>query len=273
MKTEDYLYHYTNLRTLELILKNKTIRFKSLNNMDDIQEEETADLKNIGQFVYISSWTDDEKESIPMWDRYASLDSGIRIRLRRNPFKVYDNYASDLSSVFNGKIIDESEGKSFKTIIPLVEMFTKGFIIQPMFEDILYKVEYTDDRKKLYPYILEENEDFSIMLGRLGKYKNSYWAFQNEWRYIFTALPLNLNQSSLDIYNDFRISAYKMKKEMERQPFPYYDMVIEDDAFSKMEITMGPCINRENRKYIQDLIKKYNASAQLKESNLCGLIR
>lgn len=75
----DFLYHYTSIETLALILSNRTFRLNSLDQMDDLQEKETSDIKNIGQFCYISSWTDDETESIPMWKMYSSLDSGVRI--------------------------------------------------------------------------------------------------------------------------------------------------------------------------------------------------
>ena len=89
MDNLEYLYHYTNIETLALILKNRTIRFNSLDKMDDLQEQQTSDVKNIGQFCYISSWTDDSTESIPMWNMYASLNLGVRIKLRKNPFKIY----------------------------------------------------------------------------------------------------------------------------------------------------------------------------------------
>ena len=89
----EYLYHYTSIETLAIILKNHTIRFNSLDKMDDLQEQQTADIKNIGQFCYISSWTDDATESIPMWNMYASLNLGVRIKLRKDPFKIYDNTA------------------------------------------------------------------------------------------------------------------------------------------------------------------------------------
>ena len=71
----DFLYHYTNIETLALILSNHTFRFRSLDQMDDLQEKETSDLKNVGQFCFISSWTDDSTESIPMWNMYSSLHS------------------------------------------------------------------------------------------------------------------------------------------------------------------------------------------------------
>ena len=68
----EYLYHYTNIESLALILKNRTIRFNSLDRMDDLQEKESADVKNIGQFCFITSWTSENTESIPMWNMYAS---------------------------------------------------------------------------------------------------------------------------------------------------------------------------------------------------------
>ena len=45
-KTE-YLYHYTSVDSLALILKHRTIRLNPLDKMDDLQEQETADLKRM----------------------------------------------------------------------------------------------------------------------------------------------------------------------------------------------------------------------------------
>ena len=41
-----YLYHYTSLETLALILKNKTICFNNLLNVDDLEEPSTQDMGN-----------------------------------------------------------------------------------------------------------------------------------------------------------------------------------------------------------------------------------
>ena len=274
METIEYLYHYTNIETLALILKNRTIRFNSLNNMDDLQEQETADLKNIGQFCYISSWTDDESESIPMWNMYASLNLGVRIKLRKNPFKVYNNLASDLSKVLVLPVKDESSGKPLQSIIPLSEMFSKGFFTaQAMSKELLLKVEYTNDKNKLYPRLLkEDDEHFSIALGKLGKYKNLHWQFQNEWRYILNILPLNLNQPVENLIHNFQIIANRIRLGLEKQPFPYYDMSISNDAFSEMQITLSPRISAGSRVIVQNLLEKYNPTAELKESNILGLI-
>ena len=274
MENTEYLYHYTSIETLALILKYHTIRFNSLEKMDDLQEQQTADIKNIGQFCYISSWTDDSTESIPMWNMYASLNLGVRIKLSKNPFKVYDNTAETLSKVTNAQVTDNSSGKPFQTTIPLAEMFSKGFIsIQAVNNQLLSKVEYTDDTEKLYPRILkEEGEGFSLALGKLGKYKNLHWAFQREWRYILNILPLDLNQPVKKSMIDSQIMANKIKLGIEKQPFPHYDMVISDEAFEGMEITLSPRISGGSRIIVQTLLEKYNPSATLSESSLVGLI-
>ena len=267
----DYLYHYTSVDVLALILKNRTIRFNSLDRMDDLQEQETADIKNVGQFCYISSWTDDEEESIPMWNMYASLDSGVRIKLQKCPFKEYDNTAETLS-----KVAPVSGNGTLKSIIPLTDIFTMGFMCPQAMasqDSMLHKVEYTQDPEKLYPSILNEGEnDFSINLGDLGKHKNIHWKFQNEWRYIFTILPLNLNQSVETMLDSFTIVANKIKLGIEKQPFPYYDMVLSDEAYCNMEITLSPRISESHREFVSLLKDRYNPSMEIKDSVLLGLL-
>ncbi|MCD8078549.1 MAG: hypothetical protein LUE63_09315, partial [Lachnospiraceae bacterium] len=63
----NYLYHYTSVDTLALILKNKTICFNNLLYVDDAEEVETNDMGPLGKFVYASCWTDSDQESIPLW--------------------------------------------------------------------------------------------------------------------------------------------------------------------------------------------------------------
>lgn len=196
----DYLYHYTSVEVLALILKNRTIRFNSLDHMDDLQEQETADIKNAGQFCYISSWTDDEQESIPMWNMYSSLDSGIRIKMKKCPFKVYNNTAESLLSV-----VPVSGSGTLKSIMPLTDIFTLRFMCPQAMasqDSILHKIKYG----------------------------------------------------------------------IEKQPFPYYDMVLSDEAYGNMEITLSPRISESNREFVNLLKEKYNPSMEIKNSVLLGLL-
>lgn len=271
----EYLYHYTTIQSLALILKNHTIRFNSLDKMDDLQEQETGDVKNAGQFCYVSSWTEENTESIPMWNMYSSLDAGVRIKLRKCPFKEYENTSETLSNVIRIEN-DESNGKSLKSIIPLNDIFSKGFFspqaMAPQ-NSILFKVEYTQDDEKLYPKIYSTDGDhFTLALGNLGKVKNIHWSFQKEWRYILLFLPIDISQAGEHTLLNLQIMANKLALGLERQPFTSYDMVIDDEAFSEMEIVLSPKISEGNRTIIENLVARYNPQAIVKDSDLFGLI-
>ena len=270
----DFLYHYTSIETLALILSNRTFRLNSLDQMDDLQEKETSDIKNIGQFCYISSWTDDETESIPMWKMYSSLDSGVRIKLKANPFKLFENTPESIKEVSVLPVTDESNGVYLKSIIPIADMMKKGYICPAaMSNNILHKVEYTSDASKLYPKLVTyEGDKFSISLGTLGIHKNIHWEFQHEWRYILQFYPVNINQNPNILPTSVQIMANKILHGLEKQPFPFYDLQLDDVAFSEMEITLSPKISAGYRLIVNSLIEKYNPSALIHNSSLLGLI-
>ena len=273
-KMPQFLYHYTSIESLALILKNHTIRFSSLDRMDDLQEKESKDVRNIGQFVYVSSWTSESTESIPMWNMYASLNAGIRIKLKSNPFQLHNNTAQELQKVSKTSVIDNTNGQPVPSYIPFTEMWEKGFYcVQAMNEIVPHRVEYTQDENKLYPSILNTNgEQFSISLGEMGRYKNLHWEFQKEWRYILQILPLNLNQAPEMLEPSFQLVANRILHGVEKQAFPYYDMKIDDTAFSSMEITVSPRLSPGNWVILESLIDKYNPSAQINKSTLQDLL-
>ena len=81
------LYHYTSIENLALILKNKTIRFNRLDRVDDIEEssiyEKTVPM---GKYTFVSCWTDNEEESIPLWKMYTPQMKGVRIAMDYDMF-------------------------------------------------------------------------------------------------------------------------------------------------------------------------------------------
>lgn len=53
----DLIYHYTSIDTLELILKNQTIRFNRLDRVGDLTESNSFTKLKLGKFSFISCWT------------------------------------------------------------------------------------------------------------------------------------------------------------------------------------------------------------------------
>lgn len=87
MDIKDILYHYTSIDSLVQIIEKKQLMFSSLLKCDDLDEPESADLGLIGRYVYVSCWTDESEESIPMWSQYSGNMHGVRIGMRKFPFR------------------------------------------------------------------------------------------------------------------------------------------------------------------------------------------
>ena len=239
----EYLYHYTSLESLALILKNRTIRLNPLDKMDDIQEQKTADIENIGKFVFVSSWTDDVVESIPMWKMYTDPRCGVRIKLRKNPFLKHGTRGSDFEKVLGATLEDEkSRTTVMDTFLDLTAMLEGGYVSpQGWSGDILTKIEYTNDLDKLEPSVGScENGKNRIDLGLLGKYKNTHWRFQNEWRYIMDFVPMNFSSNPQQIARYFSQTVLQMSTGIAEPPFRYYDLDIDPKYFEEMEITCSP---------------------------------
>ena len=71
------VYHYTTIDVLALVLRNKTLRFRNANLLDDDNECLTIDSGSFKNNVFVSCWTDDEKENIALWTMYSKNMKGI----------------------------------------------------------------------------------------------------------------------------------------------------------------------------------------------------
>ncbi|ELU5587151.1 DUF2971 domain-containing protein [Clostridium perfringens] len=258
-KKPKYLYHYTSIDTLELILSNKNIRFANLENVDDINENLTNDLGELGKICFVSCWTPDDKESIPLWNMYSSDMRGVRIKLPANPFKKY--------LVDSSKLIDTSS-EIFESNIDLnSQLYNSKFTISPPYNINIEPIIYTDEPNKILPKILWENRDKKgINFTLLGKYKETIWEFQSEWRYRIFILPLTLNELRDPELGSFENILKSIKKR--NLPFKDYFLEIDDIKFKDMEITAGPKCNQKDIDRIYSLVEKFNPSAKVKKSKV-----
>ena len=264
------LYKYTTLESLALILKSKKIRLNPLTAMDDLQEAETGDEIEYGKYVFISSWMDQPLESIAMWKLYSNMSSGVRIGLQRYPFKKYTITKQDMERVFPNV---EVNGTQADLIVPIEECFNDSyFILNFLYEKSLEKVEYTDDPKRLSPKVFTiGNEEIKLASAKLGKYKNTYWEFQNEERYVLRFLPVDVKQMLGPAVNaaDIVYKSFINTKDF----LPYYDLKISDEAYCSMEITLSPQFSDGNRVILESLCEKYNPNMRISESALRNRVR
>lgn len=289
----EYLYHYTTVDTLELILKNKTIRFNPLTNMDDNLEQWSAHGKQEGSHVFISSWTESEDEIPDMWKQYCrpSPERGVRIRMVKNPFSVENNHlpygikeaAAEWIAIKNN-FIEKTLHRKVRSYEDHIRLFPVALVrnrnaknelislhekishnkVECLTRDVdklLLKVEYTDDYNKIYPSMYYDymGEHFE-MYDQYGVYKDTSWDWQKEWRY-----RLHFRMLTPGIrHNDGTIDLYPL-------PFDYYDLILDDKKIKDMQIMLSPVILEEAKTKVEQIVKEYNPSAEVVFSNLDGL--
>lgn len=277
----DYLYHYTTIDVLALILKNRTIRFTPLDKMDDLQEQQARGIQRAGQFMLISSWTEEEEESIPLWKMYSSLENGVRIALPYAPFVKYEITNEEVCDLIGKNAERLVNGKNVYKLsdVSIQEMFDKNIFLpyglsDPNEEnenDLPIKVEYTADKNKLKPDVLEGDINSpEIVFEEIGKYKNDGWKFQSEWRYRLPVLP-GVDWKKLDT------SLLEMTKGVVNGTTPrtieFLDRKLTDEAFVKMKVVTSPDFSESSSIILECLKEKYNPSMEIVKSSYAGLLK
>lgn len=259
------LYHYTNLETLALILKNRTIRFAPLDKLDDPQEKETSDVPNIGRYFFVSCWTASKTESIPMWNMYASLDKGVRLSLPLLPFLAREDYLRFDSAPVPLFVTEDIAGKfDVKVPIPGEAMPAVGLLS-------CTKVEYTNKSELLYPRLMERNRGKHYLDKTIfGKYKNLHWQFQKEYRYLVDAtdwMTIKTDRPDLEIAERREHMLAGIPLEMPS----YIDISLAPEAFDQIEVTFSPKMSVGNRLLASALLEKY-PEIIVTNSQLTGLL-
>lgn len=254
MIDDDFLYHYTSIQTLALILKNKKFKFNNLLYVDDLDEAETADMGLFGRHCLVSCWTSVCDDIIPMWNMYSSDMRGVRIKMRKNPFKEYIYSLNELHFI--------SETKS---CINYYSAYTKMVSIAPDCP-LLIEVDYTDNEDDLKPSVVSRSENgINIYLEKLGKYKRKYWSFQQECRYKICTAPWTMEEleniktveEQVELFNN-RI----LDKNTDRYCNEIY-LDLADDAFENMEILLGPKATEGDKILVESLVKNYCSGFQV----------
>lgn len=251
----EFLYHYTTIETLEKILSNKTIRFNSLENVDDKEEKKTKDMGDFGKYCFISCWTDKANENEDLWNRYGHDGKGVRLKLHSYPFRKHYLFIGNLNGVLS----------YFKGS----ELNSRGYMIafdKNLANNMLTKVEYTKDKEKIYPKLkqFENKNNIVINYNDIGKYKSNKWDVQNEWRYKFMILPID--KDTVDLSNPRAI--YNSLKKGEPLPFTDYYLEIEKEYLNNIELLLGPKTTEEDFKSVVDIINKNNIKAVINKSDL-----
>jgi len=251
------LYHYTTISTLAYILEYKTIRFTKLSNLNDPLEGRVKDIRGIEKFVFSSSWTANEKDTIPMWNMYTDL-RGVRLRISpHNLFQTEEMYREncgiqgnrkhncakviytrcDVKCLMNNEITDCGICKMYG---PDPVNYIKGS------ENVPDAVIVDSKNRLSWPY-----------LSTVGIDKSDDWSFEEEWRF---RLPI-------DIPKPLTMEAQEYVDNHE--PIDdYIDMKINTNSLNIIDIMLGPLTKDSDRIIVDALCKRYEIKAKIKNSKI-----
>lgn len=275
------IHHYTNIESLALILKNRTLRFNRLDKVDDPEESNFfSHGVNLGPYTFVSCWTESKEESIPMWKMYTSGCWGIRITVPRdNLFQTY-NY----DGFKHNGLTSVSMGGMLLSLFPPEVQFQQDKYFPPFLTTdydachFYRKVQYVDNVQALSKDVIHISEldengrgSISIAYPKVGSYKHKRWAFQEESRFVLNMLPGNptskFNTPDFDREQTNFIQSLLHNKDL---GFTYYDMHLNPVILDNLIITLSPLTTDSQRTIVKALCYKYASKAIINESVLSG---
>ncbi|WP_299979253.1 hypothetical protein [uncultured Pseudoteredinibacter sp.] len=262
--TPAFLYHYTSIENLALILSHRTIRFRQLSTLNDPLEGKNADFAYAEKLIFSSSWTASEQDSIPMWSLYTGL-KGVRVKLPIDLFNPRDEIT--YGKWGNGHI-------NAASISPPIEMLMlptqSGRRAVHKFSHVTGpdKINYINSEsvgdlppvrtKTIGFWHTAKNPMEGFDLSNIGLHKIEDWSFEHEWRFrIPLAIQATIEGNSLEEYCEIM------------QPSrDYIDLPIRAEALQQIEVMLGPKTTQGEEVLVRSLINTIVPSGKITKSEI-----
>ncbi len=262
---ENKLYYYTTIDKLALILDSKAIRFTRLDLFDDMQEIEPFNECNPLRYIFASCHTKDDRENIPLWKMYSSMENGVRIEFdKRTMFAPSSKVISipqtdmphEISPVWMSVLSKDQIINNDYMAIPIGNL-TK---VEPICQHIVYKdVIYDDNFKDIYNASLITTDtpngrsdntvrrEVSMKYENLGFYKSEYWKFQNESRFLIYTVPFvqNFDQMNPILTGERQLST------------KHIDVKLYSKCFDDLKLRLSPRISDSSKLIVKALVKDF----------------
>lgn len=277
----DLIYHYTSIDTLELILKNHTIRFNRLDQVPDLSESNSFTKLKLGNFFFISCWTKSLKESIPLWQMHSQAMTGVRIGFVKQllfnykPVKIPSKYKDEIKQT-----------GEYMSPIPFERMCADNYFILPMFVNRKYferEVKYSTAYKKIkndaIKVEIKENGIFKSEINDptgIAAVKSPEWEFEEEIRFVLFIMP------SVSVPQTATFEQYVESFTKHLGYFLYngigpniihFDVNIDPMSLDNIMITTGPRCSESDFQRVEQLVKQYSSKGKVQKSKLEGTIR
>lgn len=249
------IYHYTSIETLALILQNKTLRFNNAKFVDDPNEAITKDYGSMQDYVFISCWSNEAIESIPLWKIYGNNCHGVRLE-SDTKYIHFEGEETPLNGIY--KVVEnvkkEVESDYFINVWQLDKpSFNHYFETNYSDKKRIFKKDTSTPTQKSWEY--QVNAVFNT--------KATCWAFEKEIRFILLGCSLEPSKAK----NNWQL-VFNNITEKKHIDSSFVDLLLFDDFFNNLTITTGPLQSEAEKIIVQSLVQKYNSNIKVLESNL-----
>jgi len=246
------LQHFTSVDALEKIVSSKTLRFARLDTVNDPEEADAADLPGAATSVFVSCWTDAERDALPMWSMYGGDFSGVRISLPSNMFA-----GRNKPGVFEdgGALVTFDGSVEIQRDLPA--MGGKGCaIIGPN------KVYYSDDALYRRPQMIHRRRGRArVVPFDLGMVKGLDWSFEEEWRFKISLLAFSGDYPDDAYFNEVTLDLATHPVTTDHLLVP-----LDPSALDEMQIMLGPKAGQDVVDRVTGLLQTHAPKATLSRS-------
>lgn len=156
--------------------------------------------------------------------------------------------------------------------LPLEDFWDKEFHFKEMARSVemLHEVQYTNDKSLLFPKLIRncENGWIEADLNTLGIHKATAWSYQNEWRYVLTAVPVGIASVIKGDVEAVKRATEVILDRCDPEIPSFYDLIISDEAFSSMKLVASPKMTPGNRVILDALVQKYAPGIEVAKSTI-----
>ena len=249
------IYHYTSIEKLALILENRTLRFNNAKFVDDSNEAITKDFGSMQDYVFISCWSNESVESIPLWKIYGNNCHGVRLESDTN-YIHFNGKETPLNGMY--KVVENVKKEVGSDYFINVWQLDK-----PTFNHY-FETNYSDEERIfMKDTSTPTQESYEYQVDAAFNTKATCWSFEKEIRFILLGCSLEPSQDT----NSWQLVFNNItdKKNISSR---FVDLMLFDDFFNNLTITTGPLQDEAERIIVHSLVQKYNQNIKILDSKL-----
>ena len=217
------LFHYTSFDALRHILSDKKLKFNRIDKVNDLMEPTIFGEDELYQLVFVSCFSTEKIESIPMWSIYGKGENGLRISIELDkPGFVQNLIDKQGCTIVSGDYPLTQYGN--------VNASCTDWLYTVNMKDIIYDINAT----KRNPIRYKEGNNQMFNLTAMAAIKRKEWEYEHECRMIATLRTVRDNVEVPDI-SDILVP-------------------IKFDHIKKLEITFNPwmeeCIKEKIKQFV-----------------------